>query len=36
VWEAVETFPLADVAGFIEDTKHSFERFTYDFERIEE
>lgn len=23
------------VAGFIEDTKQSFERFTYDFERAE-
>lgn len=28
VWEAVETFPLADVAMFIEDTRKSFERAT--------
>ena len=35
VWEAVETFPLDQVAEFIEDTKQSFERFTYDFERAE-
>jgi hypothetical protein len=35
VWEAVETFTLDQVAEFIEDTKQSFERFTYDFERMD-
>lgn len=35
VWEVVETFTLDQVAEFIEDTKQSFERFTYDFERMD-
>ena len=35
VWDVVENFPLEAVAEFIEDTKQSFERFTYDFERMD-